>query len=90
MMKMKNDDLKRVTEIKQYLLDPPASFRLYDYAISYLKDAITVLTPYPEAGTTLEELQQLLQQLRDKNVPQEALKNQLKDAGKKLSGLTNK
>lgn len=89
-MKMKNEDLKKITEIKQYLLDPPVSFKLYDYAITYLQDAITVLTAYPEAGTTIGSLQQTLQQLQDKNIAGEDLRYELKEAGKKLSGLTNK
>jgi hypothetical protein len=89
-MKMKNDDVKRITQIKQYLLDPPASFRLYDYAVNYLQDAIAVLTAYPEGGTAIEDLQHFLQQLQqDKNIPQEELKSRLQDAGKKLSRLTS-
>ena len=40
---MSNEDIKKITEIKQYLLNPPASFRLYDYAPTYLRDAIAVL-----------------------------------------------
>ena len=38
-MKMLNNDVKKITEIKQYLLDPPVSFKLYDYALIYLNDA---------------------------------------------------
>ena len=89
-MKMKNEDIKRITEIKQYLLDPPVSFKLYDYAITYLQDAIEVLSAYPEASVTLESLQETLQQLQDKNIATEDLRNELKEAGKKISGLTNK
>lgn len=89
-MKMKNEDLKKITEIKQYLLEPPVSFKLYDYAIAYLQDAIAVLTAYPEAGITIESLQQTLQQLQDKNIAAEDLRGELKEAGKKISGLTNK
>ena len=33
-MKIKNEHLKALTEIKQYFLDPPQSFRLYSYAIN--------------------------------------------------------
>ena len=89
-MKMKNDDLKKITEIKQYLLVPPVSFKLCDYAIAYLQNAISVLTAYPDASTTIEGLQQTLQQLRDKNIATEDLRSELKEAGKKISGLTNK
>jgi hypothetical protein len=89
-MKMSNDDLKKIIEIKQYLLDPPASFKLYDYAINYLQDAITVLAAYPNAGSTIEYLQTIFQQLQNKTIPQEALRSILTEAGKKISRLTSK
>ncbi len=89
-MKMKNEDLKKITAIKQYLLDPPVSFRLYDYAITYLQDAVEVLNAYPDAAQTIENLQQTLQQLQEKSIATEDLRNELKETGKKLSSLTNK
>ena len=88
-MKMKNEDIKKLTEIKQYLLDPPVSFKLYDYAITYLQNAVTVLMPYAEAASTIEDLQQTLQQLQDKNIATEDLRKELIATGKKLSRLTS-
>ena len=89
-MKMRNDDLKKITEIKQYLLDPPVSFKLYDYALGYVQNAITVLTAYPSAENTVEYLQNTLQQLQSKTIPQEALRSTLINAGKEISRLTSK
>jgi hypothetical protein len=88
-MKMRNDDLKKITEIKQYLLDPPVSFKLYGYAIVYLQDALNVLSAYTKAEDTIVYLQRLLQQLQNKTVPQEDLRSVLKEAGKKISLLTS-
>jgi hypothetical protein len=89
-MKMRNDDLKKITEIKQYLLDPPVSFKLYDYALGYVQNAITVLIAYPNAANIVEYLQNTLQQLQSKTIPQEALRSTLIDAGKEISRLTSK
>jgi chromosome condensin MukBEF ATPase and DNA-binding subunit MukB len=88
-MKMRNDDLKKITEIKQYLLDPPVSFKLYDYAIVYLQDALNVLSAYTKAEDTIVYLQHLLEQLQNKTVPQDELRGALKEAGKKISRLTS-
>ena len=89
-MKMRNDDVKKITEIKQYLLDPPASFKLYDYALIYLQDAIDVLEAYPDASETNDYLKNLLEQLNNKTINQSDLRNALKQAGIQLSRLTNK
>lgn len=54
---MRNDDLKKITGIKQYLLDPPVTFKLYDYALNYVEDAIAVLSTYPNAADVIQNLQ---------------------------------
>ena len=87
---MRNDDVKKITEIKQYLLDPPVSFKLYDYALIYLQDAINVLELYPDASETTTYLKYLLEQLNNKTIDPGDLRNALKQAGIQLSRLTNK
>ena len=89
-MKMRNEDVKKITEIKQYLLDPPMSFKLYDYAVNYLNDAVTVLKNYPAADNVIDYLQNLVVQFENKTINQEDLRKTLKDAGIKLSQLTSK
>lgn len=86
---MRNDDLKKITEIKQYLLDPPASFKLYDYAVGYMEEAIAVLNNYPETAGSVQRFQQLLSQLRDRSIPPEGLRAELKQAGATISRLTS-
>jgi hypothetical protein len=89
-MKMRNDDLKKITEIKQYLLDPPVTFKLYDYALNYVTDAITVLKGYTGAEDTTGFFQDLKEQLESRTVPQDELRSRLKEAGIKISQLTSK
>jgi len=89
-MKMLNDDLKKITEIKQYLLDPPASFKLYDYALQYVEDAVGILKDYSYAGVVTDNLKKLAEQLKNKSLPQNDLRSALKQAGMQISGLTNK
>jgi hypothetical protein len=90
MMKMRNDDIRRITEIKQYLLDPPVSFKLHEYVIQHIHAAITVLSVYPEAENVKKFLIDLNEQLETKNIPQEELRNKLKQAGIQISRLTSK
>ncbi|HEX5150387.1 MAG TPA: hypothetical protein VFW07_03000 [Parafilimonas sp.] len=89
-MKMRNDDLKKITEIKQYLLDPPVTFKLYDYALNYVADAIKVLAEYAGAEDTTGYFQNLKEQLENRSMPQEELRGRLKEAGIQISKLTSK
>jgi len=90
MMKLRNEDIRKITEIKQYLLDPPVSFKLYDYALDYLQNAIQILAAYPDANDTNTYLKNLLEQLNNKAIEQTELRNTLKQAGIEISRLTNK
>lgn len=89
-MKMRNDDIKKITEIKQYLLNPPASFRLYEYAPNYLRDAIAVLNRYPETKELVNYLQNLAEQFENKQIDKVDLLKILKESGAAIGKLTNK
>jgi len=89
-MKMRNEDLKKITEIKQYLLDPPTSFKLQEYALTYLQNAINVLVAYPNTEIDIDYLEQLITQLKNNEIEQAALRSTLIQAGVMLSKLTNK
>jgi len=89
-MKMLNDDLKKITEIKQYMLNPPATFKLYDYAVNYVGDAIEVLKLYPKAEDITGYFQNLKEQLETRSIPEDMLRGRLKEAGIKISELTSK
>lgn len=90
MMKMRNEDLKKITQIKLYLLDPPVSFKLYDYALQYVEDAVGVLEDYPNAKNITEEFRKLAAELKNKSLPQNNLRVALKQAGIQISGLTSR
>lgn len=89
-MKIRNEDVKKITEIKQYLLDPPVSFKLYEYAITYINNAIDVLNKYPNANNVVAYLQQLSESLNNKSITQEDLRGILIQAGIEISKLTSK
>ncbi|MBV9961770.1 MAG: hypothetical protein JO072_05935 [Parafilimonas sp.] len=89
-MKMSNDDIKKITEIKQYLLDPPISFKLHEYALSYLQNVISVLKAYPKTENDIQDFEILIDRIKDKQIELSDLRNALKQAGIKLSRLTNK
>ena len=89
-MKMKNEDLKKITSIKQYLLDPPVSFKLKDYAITYLQDVIAILNAYPLAKDVIIFFENKQQLIQENNYTQNELIKTLKQAGVKLSNLNNK
>jgi len=90
LMKMLNDDLKKITGIKQSLLDPPATFKLYDYAVKYVGDAIEVLMLYPKTEDITGYFQNLKEQLETRSIPEDMLRGRLKEAGIKISELTSK
>ena len=89
-MKMSNEDLKRITEIKQYLLDPPVTFKLNEYALAYLQNAVAVLAVYPDANDVTAYFKDLIEQLKNKEILQDELRHTLKQAGIKISRLTSK
>lgn len=45
-MKISNTDIVRLTEIKQYLLDPPHSFKLYKEASGLIEECISIMSKY--------------------------------------------
>ena len=89
-MKMSNDDIKKITEIKLFFLDPPVSFKLDSYAIDHTKNAIIILQKYTAANDVQQHFNIMLQSLENKTIEQQQLRNMLKEAGIKISHLTNK
>lgn len=45
-MKISNADIVRLTEIKQYLLDPPHSFKLYKEATGLIEECLSLFNKY--------------------------------------------
>lgn len=51
-MKFSNPDIIRITEIQQYLLEPPYTFKLYTEAAALLTECIGILNRYPAIETS--------------------------------------
>ena len=69
-MKIKNEDLKTLTGIKQYFLDPPRSFRLYGFAIPKAEEAIRIVEQYPKLQPMLDGMKEsydAMKELEGKN-----------------------
>lgn len=59
-MKIRNDDLGKLNEIKLDLLSPPYSFRLSSIASKYINDTISIISKYTdEDASYIQELKQL-------------------------------
>jgi len=59
-MKIRNDDLGKLNELKLDLLSPPYSFRLSSIASRYINDAINIISKYAEENNAyIQELKEL-------------------------------
>jgi hypothetical protein len=52
-MKLNNQDVTRLTEIRIYFRDPPYSFKLAGYALQQVEESITILQKYPAVPVSL-------------------------------------
>ena len=59
-MKIRNDDLGKLNELKLDLLSPPYSFRLNSIASGYIDSTIEIISKYSDDNSLhIEELKQL-------------------------------
>lgn len=90
-MKIANSDIIRLTEIKQYFLDPPYTFKLYVQSAPLFDEAATILQKYfSPTDTLLQQLGDLKQQLDDQSPSADKLRPILKNAAILLNGLNNR
>lgn len=63
-MKISNQDVVRLAEIKSYFIDPPYTFRINSYAKPQVDEAINILKKYtfisPELINQMQDVRQLL------------------------------
>lgn len=90
-MKINNADLVKLTEIKQYFLEPPLTFKLHYYAFEHLTTAIDLLDKYD----LLKEhdklrLMLLKTQVENKSISLQDLRKQLDITGMFISSLTSR
>ncbi len=54
-MKISNQDIIRLAEIKSYFLDPPYTFRINSYAMPQVDEAINIVKKYTFISPALAE-----------------------------------
>jgi hypothetical protein len=64
-VKLKNEHLKQLTEIKQYFLDPPHSFKLYSYAIPKAEEAMQIVQLYTKLQPMYLSMDEMLMQMKE-------------------------
>lgn len=90
-MKIVNSDIIRLTEIKQYFLDPPYTFKLYAQSLPLVEEAAAILQKYFSASDTiLQQLGDLKQQLDEQSQSADKLRPILKNAAILLNNINNR
>ena len=90
-MKMRNDDIVKLTEIKQYFLQPPYSFKLAAHSLQLLAEATEILEAYPEIQPIFfTELEAHKQAIIAAGTVREKLVKPLFAIGKLIGSLNNK
>lgn len=88
---MNNNDLIKLTEIKQYFLDPPVTFKLPRYASEKLDESLLILEKYRLQN---DDLVDYLAGLKLRIASQEPTNNELKTAlikaGRMIGDLNNR
>ena len=81
-MKLKNEHLKQLTEIKQYFLDPPHSFKLYSYAIPKAEEAMRIVEAYPKLHPMFLSMEQSLEQMKTLHTQPDLLRKAMIEFGR--------
>ena len=90
-MKMRNDDIVKLTEIKQYFLQPPYSFKLATHSLQLLAEATETLHTYTEIQASFfTELETYRQEIIAAGTVREKLVKPLFAIGKLIGSLNNK
>ncbi len=90
-MKISNPDVIQLTEIKQYFVEPPLSFKLSGYALERLEKALGVLQKYPFVKPSdIEVLETLHHDIEKNKLSRDDLKMKLKEAGIMIAKLNNR
>jgi len=77
-MKISNPDMIKLSEIKQYFLEPPHSFKLYTHALPQAEEAINIISKYPRLLHSVDNMKQSLQVMHDLQKNMDALQKEMK------------
>ena len=86
-MKIKNEHLKQLTEIKQYFLDPPHSFKLYTYAIPKAEEAMLIVQQYTKLQPMLTSMEQTFSQMKEMQTAPDQLRKTMIEFGRHFTYL---
>ena len=90
-MKMNNNDLVALTEIKLYFLDPPVSFRLHKHAVQKIDECLVILSHYDlRDAEVIGYLQDIKQEIAEKSPSLPQLRAELIKAGQMIGNLNNR
>ena len=68
----------KLSEIKQYFLEPPHSFKLYTHALPQAEEAINIISKYPRLLHSVDNMKQSLQVMHDLQKNMDALQKEMK------------
>ena len=86
-MKITNNDLQQLHEIKQYFLDPPHSFRLYQLALPKAEAAMQIVARYPRLAPLLTSLEIALEEMKNNEKQPAQLRNAMIAFGRSFNYL---
>ena len=90
-MKISNSDLIRLTEIKQFFLEPPYTFKLFQQATPLYGEANSILEKYPFIPKhVLLNLSALYNQLTNNEKNINKIREILKESGRLLNSVNTK
>jgi hypothetical protein len=91
MMKFSNPDIIRITEIQQYFLEPPYTFKLYAEATALLTECIGILNKYPAIETSFyDNLDVLRADIEEHKENKTKLRALLHKTGRLIGGLNSR
>lgn len=89
-MKMNNQDTLKIAEIKVDLLDPPYTFKLYQYALPKTQSALEIVKKYNPAASQLLPMEELIQEMGTHPTELNKLRDDLKQFAKVLNEIARK
>ena len=90
-MKFSNPDVIRITEIKQYFLDPPYTFKLYAEATALLQECIALLHKYPTIESSFyDSLDVLIAEMETQQANRGKLRIVLQKAARLIGSLQSR
>ncbi len=89
-MKMSNQDTLKIAEIKVDLLDPPYTFKLYQFALPKVQDALETMRKYNATPAQIQVMEALIDQMNAHATTLPELRYDLRQFAKALNEIASK